>query len=261
MAKRKAVVNVEAMRKELAKRAEENIVAESAGNFISTRGRRFTYKGETLSDELNVIVLGYAQDYAYFDRDFDPDNPHPPACFAVDIIKAADLKPHAKAPNRQNPTCVNCQWNEFGSGRGKGKACKNQYRLALVSSDDVNGDIALIRVSPIGYRGWEAYVNSLHRKYQTTPAGVYTELGFDDEQPDFPVVKAQFMEEIKEADILSTVLEREKEAREMLLEPYYAVDSYEAPGRKRSASRKPGAKVSASKRPTAKKKAMGGKRR
>lgn len=230
---KKAIMNVEALRKELAKKVDDNIVSESAGNFISTRGRRFTFKGDVLDDPLNVIVLDYAQDFAFFDRAFDPDNPHPPACFALGVCRVEDLMPHEKAPVPQSEACLGCPNNEFGSGTGKGKACKNQWRLAVVASDDVSGDIAMLRISPVGYRPWEGYVKSLERKYGLPPSGVYTELAFDDNQPDFPVVSASFMEQIQDAEVLSIVIERQQEARELLLEPNYAVDQYEPPSKKK----------------------------
>jgi hypothetical protein len=170
------------LEKELAKYAQEAAAQAPvvSGRYISTQGGHFSYQGANLGDQLSVVVLDTAYDNAFYTEAFDPDNPQPPVCFAIGKIEA-DLKPSAQAPKPQAARCAECRYNQFGTAEvGKGKACKNVIRLALLPYD-ASGNLkdaesALLKLMPTAVRPWGAYVRKLTALEGRPPFGVVTHL-------------------------------------------------------------------------------------
>src|SRR5215475_972408 len=131
----------ETWRKEMAESAQQQSAqapVASGGNWISTRNSRFTYQNEDLGQELDVIVLCVAYENAYYLQRFNPDNRQPPACFAIGI-DSKKLIPSDASPKKQggeDGSCASCWANQFSSGDGRGKACGNRIRLALLDVRD-----------------------------------------------------------------------------------------------------------------------------
>jgi hypothetical protein len=108
--------------------------------FLGTRGVTFR-NGETkLGPEIDGIILGTAVVNQYYEGDYDPDNAAGPVCYAIaDLEGAADpqavidsLAPPADLPTRVAESCRVCPMNAWGSGKGRGKACKNGRRLTIL---------------------------------------------------------------------------------------------------------------------------------
>jgi hypothetical protein len=85
--------------------------------------------------------------------------------------------------------------NEFGSadnGTGKGKACKNIRRLALISAkplteDSVSkGEVAYLKTPVTSVKNWAAYVRTLDALEHIPPLAVVTQIG------SVPDAKSQF---------------------------------------------------------------------
>ena len=72
-------------------------IAQPVGNVIGIRASRFTYKTENIGDVLDIIVLDFINQHSWFDSDFDPDNPLPPACFAQSA-SGDEMQPHPTSP-------------------------------------------------------------------------------------------------------------------------------------------------------------------
>jgi hypothetical protein len=105
--------------------------------FINTRGGNLAFQGEVLEQPLSVFVLDQVRENDYYEGDFDPDAPRGPTCYAIGRDEET-LAPPYDLDTKQADRCATCQWNKFGTAdRGRGKACKNILRLALlpVSAD------------------------------------------------------------------------------------------------------------------------------
>lgn len=106
--------------------------------FLSTRGGQFTLSKKPLGDVLKLIVLGGIRENVYYEGDYDPENPSPPTCFALGY-EAAEMAPTIAEP--QAPKCSACWANAWGSGKGRGKACKNVMRLAVIPGDNLDPEV------------------------------------------------------------------------------------------------------------------------
>lgn len=242
-------------KQQLAELAAEDAAREPAGggNAISTRGHKFTLGGSVIPNPMRVIVLDYSFENAYYAEAYDPDSPASPSCFAV-AKKEQELAPDSeKVPEPVSEACDGCPNNEFGSAdSGRGKACKNGRKLAVISADVkeltpeyvAETAVAFIRVSPSGIKHWSGYVKKLKNALDAPVCGVITELDFDPDS-DQPVLTMQYLEEINDGDVLEAVLKRRAEVQDDLLAGFQAVSD-------RPTKREKPVKRAAEKRATAK---------
>lgn len=157
----KAVVQWDAEFAGYAKEAAKGMTV-AAGKFISTKSGVLTYAGAKIPDnELRCVVIGSIFENAFYEGDFDPDNPQSPGCFAFGVEKE-EMAPSDTVPDKQSEACTGCPKNEFGSAeRGQGKACKNVVRLALVAETDLEdlaaAEVVYLKVPVTSVKNWIVY--------------------------------------------------------------------------------------------------------
>lgn len=128
----------------------------SEGSFLSTRGGILALGEEQLAgNQVACVIVDSVLENAYYPNAYDPANPAPPTCYAFTRGEPEDMQPHLESMSKdqnyfmpQNMAddgrggvivggCKGCPMSEWGSAMrngqpGRGKACKNQYRLALL---------------------------------------------------------------------------------------------------------------------------------
>ena len=224
------------MGKQVATSAAKNIAAQresmedrlrglGGGSGVSTirlKNRHFVFPDEELvPNELEVIVLDWALFNSYYKSEFVQGQTAFPDCFAVGQ-RAVDMVPSKNSPEIQNDgdPCATCWANQFGSGKGNGKACQNRINLAVLLYDEGSeGDLYKISVSPTGIKGWKEYVGKLASKGRA-PADVVTLLSFDKKVAYDKLVFAASLEATKDPEFKEdseACFERIPEATEYLL--------------------------------------------
>lgn len=114
------------------------------GESFSTKDGILSFNGNPIEGNTMAVVIVDAviANANYIDK-YDPKNPSGPNCFAFGRNEA-DLVPHpnvVKAGTAQHVSCDGCPRNEWGSAdEGKGKACGNGRRLALIPAGELTGD-------------------------------------------------------------------------------------------------------------------------
>lgn len=159
---------------ELAPYVERDAQAVGGGggwSFLSTRGGAFALGEIDLGTELDVVVVGAMRENAYYPDAYDAANPSGPSCFALNLTgDSEEMGPPADLPTKENDRCATCKKNAFGSSdTGRGKACRNSVRLALLPADLKNLspdyfakiDGALLRLPPTSLTKFDAYVKIL----------------------------------------------------------------------------------------------------
>jgi hypothetical protein len=179
--------------------------------------------GRKTKEPLQLVVVDFIAANMFYEGKFDPQNPSPPACFALGE-NPMQLVPSGNSPNQQSDSCKGCPMNEFGSD-GNGKACKNQRVLAVLPPD-AQPDTPMWRlvVPPTSTKAWDAYVKSVVSMYQMPPVSVVTTVSFD-ESVDYP--KLQFGEPVAN-ESLEVHYARQDDAKQMLNEEP-DVSGYEVP--------------------------------
>ena len=135
------------------------------------------------SKDLNVIIVGVAPQIsrAFYEDAYTPGFAKPPICWSTDSIT-----PNQAIANPQAPTCAACPKNiKAPSGI---KPCRCFRRIAVVSPDDINGQIYQMQLpsttifpkndgTKMAFNGYVNYLNS-----KNTPIDrVITQMYFDEE--------------------------------------------------------------------------------
>jgi len=153
---------------------EEELAAQAAaeakqekvsGDFFSFKGGKITFAGQDLGNDMEVVVAGAVYDRAYYPGQYGEAKT--PACYSFSK-DGIGMVPHEQAPNKQHTSCDACPMNQFGSALvGKGKACREYRRLALISADNLQADevadatIGIAKIPPTSNKAYGDYVRSV----------------------------------------------------------------------------------------------------
>jgi len=240
---RKAMVSWE---EELAAAAAAEAAAEHAGGgaaAIGIRGGTFKLNGNDLGDQLDVVVVAHNVEYAYYDSAYDPDNPNPPACFAIveNGLDESEMYPSELSPAVQSEDgpCKECWANEWGSSeRGTGKACKNSRRLAVLAVGEdgvVAGEMPLLRIPPTSLNHWASYLKRVASTMYRPTWAVATSITFD-ESADYERLQFSTLRTLTKEEC--DVVVEQKELAEEMIYAEFDVSGYEDPESKRAARKK-----------------------
>lgn len=215
-------------------------VRTGGGKYISLKGGLMTFDGAPLpGNQLACVVLDSMFENVYYEAAYDPESPAPPTCFAF-ARDDKSLTPHQVVVEAGQAVsedgCASCPHNQWGSAeKGKGKACSNRRRLALIvaGSFDKQGQfnpdldeavvaesqIAFLKLSPTNTKAWAGYVHQLLQLAKRPPHGVVTKIKVE------PDPKTQFrvtfeMVENLDNNVMGTIMQRREEAKGLIEQPY-----------------------------------------
>lgn len=134
------------------------------------------------SKDLNVVVVGVAPHVsrAFYEDAYSPGFAKPPVCWSADSIK-----PSHAITDPQADTCAECQKNIKAAGGSK--PCRFFRRIAVVSPDDITGQIYQMQLpattifpqtegTNMAFNGYVKFLNS-----KNTPIDrVVTQMYFDE---------------------------------------------------------------------------------
>jgi hypothetical protein len=219
----------EQMRQDAAE--EDDRVPVGAGSKITLNKRgQFVFQGADIGEEIKVIIVDHSFAKKYFDSPYDENNPSPPACFALKL-KPDNIAPHDTSPDKQAKICDECWANKFKSDkRGKGKACQDKHRMAVLLIDDLADDSVLIEIEvPVTSGGaFRKYIKTLTKGTDNPSYAVVTTITADDDA-DWQKFIFTYDDDVPE-NLMGVVMARRKEARELVMTPY-DVSGYVKPGR------------------------------
>lgn len=209
------------------------------GQFFSVKGGILTWNDAPVpGNQMAVIVLDHILENVFYEGDFDPDNPGGPACFAFGR-EEKDMAPHkivVDAGTAVSEKCLGCPNNEWGSSdKGRGKACRNTRRLALIPAGAFNEAGKFVPIddedhfvsTPIGYmklpvtsvKGFAGFVKQVASALRRPPHGVIAKVKVVPDQ------KTQFkmtFETISKVDdsLMGAIMKRRDEVKPVIDFPY-----------------------------------------
>ena len=210
--------------------AEETI----QGTWMSVKAGRLTIdKTPVAGNVLDCVIVAFARENAYYVGKFDPQNPKPPVCYAIqpvagDHSNEDDMQPHSAVSDPQNGDCFSCPKNQWKSGEGgKGKACKNIRRLALLPLDAAKdpekaatADEIYLKLPVMSVRNWGKYVNDVAVEHRRPPFAVVTQISTEpDAQSQFKVT-FKFGFKITDPAVLDALYKRHQRMLETIDFPY-----------------------------------------
>lgn len=157
--------------------------APPGGNRIQvTQDKQFILPdGTKTPGPLELVIVDFASMNRYYPNGFDSKNIVPPHCFALGD-NPQKLVPSANAPEKQCDTCAGCANSKFGPN-SEAPACKGARVLAVLPPDaDKDTPMWILTTSPTATKGFDGFVTSVARVFQTSPLGVVTTVGFDPNQ-------------------------------------------------------------------------------
>ena len=136
-----------------------------SGNFFSFKGGKISFAGQDLGNNMDVVVAGAIYDRAYYPGQYGEAKT--PACYSFSK-DGVGMVPHEEAQDKQAASCDACPMNKFGSATvGKGKACREYRRLALISADNLQAEevpeatIGIAKIPPTSGKNYGEYVRSV----------------------------------------------------------------------------------------------------
>lgn len=191
------------------------------------------------NNNLNVVVVGWLFENAYYEGRFDPINPRSPVCFALAEVED-ELNPHEVVEKPQHETCVGCPKAEWGSAAAttpgsRGKACKEIRRLAVIAASEIEtperiakAEIALAKLPVTSVKIWGTYVNSLSSTVRRPPWAVVTNLKVEPDPKTQFKVKFNHMANLSE-EASKAIYARRAEVMKLLSQPYTPQEETPAP--------------------------------
>lgn len=184
---------------------------------VNARAKTFRLPGiDQEAPEITAVIVDWVSLNEYYEGQYDPKNIKPPVCVSLGV-KEKELVPFSESPSVQHTDCATCKWNQWGS-EGRGKKCKNQRLLAVLSpTDQDTGPMLLLKVSPTGVQYFDKYVSMVTNSgiQVPHPMSIITTLSFDPKS-DYASMRFAVGEPNPHVEV---AFRRRKEARERLLTP------------------------------------------
>ena len=181
------------LKKLMAEAAARAVEEEKPDNkFISFKSGVLSLNGNAAKDnKIQVAIVGWCFENQFFPGKYDPKNIVSPECWAVGHVED-DLTPDPECNKVVAPDCYDCAYNEWESdlAGGKGKACKNIRRLAMILQPDIGkpmeADVLFARLPVTSVANWAKYVAQIGNVVKRPAWGVLTEVSV------VPDMKTQF---------------------------------------------------------------------
>lgn len=228
------------------------------GNFIKLAGGIFQVGEDPLpGNKICAVIIDGVYENAYYEDEWEAGGKiMPPKCFAM-APEQEDLAPHEAMeadldyfwPQSYDEKidevgpCSKCPKNEWGSAeKGRGKACGNRRRLALIQageyvnngtakrpdwqvapfedeSDYSAADFYMLKLPVTSGKAYSRLVKEVASEYKRPPYGVVVEISC------VPDPKTQIRVEFEILDVLPDdwfpmIQKRHEAAREAIMRPY-----------------------------------------
>lgn len=186
------------------------------GNSIGvTQDRKFRSPDDTKHDVVHGVIVDFVARNRWYQGAYDKDEVVPPNCFALDFVPHNALVASDNSPDKQHDDCATCPKNQFKSAEnGKGKACKNEYVLAIMPPDG-EGPLMTLTLSATALKPFDKYVRDLARDFGAAPYGFITEFYMADDS-DYPSVRCGSPEDIRTSPLFALAYSRREEAVALL---------------------------------------------
>ena len=231
---------------------------------MSLKGGNLSYQGQIIpQNKMKVVIIDWILHNLMFEGAYDETDIQSPVCYAFGRTKG-ELAPNPEdVAHPCNATCNGCENNEWGSADvGRGKACAETARLALISEADF-GDVeaateAYLKVPVTSMSYWGGYVRELEQVYHRPPLAFVTEISIvpQAKQPGWHL-EFKMVEPLEDDDTMAAVLAKYDAVSAKIAFPY---PKFEEPTngktvKKAPAARRPAPVKAVAPKPVAAKKA------
>jgi len=218
----------------LAKDATKGMDLPTA-KFVSIKSGQLSFAGAKMpGNELRAVILGWVYENQYYDEDYNPEVPQTPGCYAFGTDHDT-MAPHANAERPQAEACAGCPLNEFGSAEnGKGKACKNVVRLAMIAENDMEdldaAELVYMKVPVMSVKNFTMYAKKTVAQALGRPYwAVVTQITVEPDSKSQFRVNFTVAEQIEDSDLFEPLKDLWEKTMEGIAFPYPKAEAREKP--------------------------------
>ena len=234
----KSLVNWDAEFANYQKESKKGIQLGAQGKFLSFKNGLSFQGVELEDDEVRCVIIGWTHHNQFYDQDvpYDPDNPQTPICYSFGQDQDT-MEPSNHSPDKQHGDCASCPFNQFESARtGKGKACKNTFRIALIAESDLDNidqaEVIYASIPPKSLKNFAKYIGKDLDKYSRPHWAVVTLLKrVADSKAQF-VVTFDCVEVIKDSKLFQPLKDLYHNTMEGIDFPYEVREAAAKPAKK-----------------------------
>ena len=206
------------------------------GGFLSFRGGNISYDEQQVpGNKLDVVVVDFVLENNYFKEKFNPNKPATPACYAIGREEET-MTPHPDSDDPQAASCAECPHNEWGSNPegGRGKACKNTRRIAIMSLSDAKVDkvkkaqVLMAKLPVTSLKNFATFVNQATGVLEVPPFGVAAELSTKPHMANQFEVQWKILDKIVGDDLLQELYNKHVSVEKQMFQPYPKMEEEEA---------------------------------
>lgn len=249
------LVALKAQLAEQSRAAVAELPPQSSGDYLSTKSGVLQLGDEAMpGNQVCVIVLDSIRENTFYPGKYEADNILPPTCFAFGR-GGDEMFPHESMqadfehfqPQHMDTDgnvygCQGCPQNEWGSAdTGKGKACKNRFRLFLIpagqysfekrgsnntvldlftdANDFAEADVIQLKLPPTSGEEWAKYVTQISAAHNLPPHGVLTRIYLEPHAKHQFHVKFEMLETVPD-DVLGVVMARSDAQKALPIKGY-----------------------------------------
>lgn len=227
---------------------------------ISFRGGQMSIGDDVVKgNELECVVIASVHANLYYDSDYNPSKVVVPICYAFGDPDADDptegMAPHENCSEPQSEQCQGCPMNEFGSAdRGRGKACKNVRRMAVIDTDSLKSADDLAKAEPYqmqipvtSVKRWAKYANTIAKDMERPPFAVVTKVKISPDPHSQYRVDFEFERLIEfDGELFEAMKKKVKAAETVLTRPFPTQDEIDKMHDAPKSTKAPGNGVKAS---------------
>lgn len=210
------------------------------GQMFGLKGGQLTWQDAPLpNNQMAVVIADSILQNVFYTGKYDPDTPASPICYAFGRDEKTMGPPKEVHDNgtAQATLCKDCEMNTWNSADvGKGKACKNSRRLALVGAGnfDKDGNVFSLNDDPqhmassmMGFmnlpvtstKGYASFVKQVAGALKRPPFGIVTKIKVvPDSKTQFKVTFEPIMPVPN--NLMEAVVARNEEAKNLIEFPY-----------------------------------------
>lgn len=200
-----------------------------SGSWVSFKNGVMKINDTPMKDnKVEMVVLEAVFENQFYKNRYDPNKAETPICYALGE-NDEDLAPHPNSPEPQNVDCATCSKNAWGSDPqgGKGKACKNVRRLAIIAANDLGNvpkaQVALAKLPVTSVKNWATYASQIANVLHLPPLAVVTEMREEPDAKNQFVINFELIRKIEDGEVLQALLNKRKDIHSLAYAPYEVI--------------------------------------
>jgi hypothetical protein len=227
----------------LGKIAQQTVAAEVvSGRFLSFKSGQMSFNDTPVpQNSLPCIIIAHCHERTFYSKPFNPNVVVSPDCYAFAKQDSEGvlppLVPHPDVEEPIHPTCEGCPMDVWGSDLqgGRGKACKEIRRLAILPADALKDPDKLLaaaeayaRVPVMSVAKWSAYTHLL-AAHGTAPFAAVTRMYLLPDAKSQFTVNFELMAKVTDDAVLTALFAKHEMAMKAIDFPYAKMEEQAAP--------------------------------